>query len=121
MDYLDDLLKSLLTLGPEMLTCLAMIALGYLLRVVPSFPNKWIPMVCILGAPILYPLLISDGQIAPTVKNPIVLKVLIGFLLGVLSWFGHDKVLSKVEDRIPFLKGLLSRAESKASEQPKEP
>jgi len=116
-DYLDDLMKSLTTLGPEALTVCVMIALGYVLRLVPKFPNAWIPVACILGAPCIYPFLTSPGRVSPDVQHPIVRIILTGFLIGFLAWILHDKVLAHIEDKVPFLKGLLARADASGSKR----
>ena len=112
MDYLEDILKVITNLGPEALTVAVMIALGYVLRILPAFPNKLIPYVCIFGAPFIYPFLTNPGRVAPDVQHPIVRCVITGFLLGAVAWFSHNKVLAHIENKIPGLKGLLNRPDS---------
>lgn len=117
MDYLNDLLKVITGLGPEAKTGAVMIALGYVCRILPKFPNKLIPYVCILGAPFLYPVLTNAGRVSPEVKNPIVLMVTNGFLIGTVAWALHDKLLARIEDHIPILKGLLARGDDKPEQE----
>lgn len=100
--------KYILALGPEALTIVAIIALGYIPRFVtwekdgPESPWKgklrdFIPLFCILVGPVVYPFLGDPGKISFTTANPVVAQVLIGLVLGVLAWALHDQVISRIE------------------------
>lgn len=111
MEYLDELVKTLGKMGPEAFCIVACIAVGYVVRLIPAIPNKWIPAVCILVAPLIYPFMTSPGRVSPDSESPMVRIVMTGLILGVLAFILHDKVIAKLEDRVPFLKGLLARSD----------
>ncbi len=87
MDYLDDILKTIASLGPEAFT---------IPRILP-ITNKVIPWVCICLAPFVYPMLTNPGRVAPDVKYPLAREIATGFLLGLLAWIAHDKAIKHFE------------------------
>src|SRR3990167_1605090 len=119
MDYLNDILKSIGTLGQEMLMALGCIAIGYVVRMLPGIPNKAIPYICIFAPLFIYPFLTNPGRVSPDVQNPIVRIELTALLIGVLAWILHDKVIAHVEDKLeqkfPKLMKPLVEADEKDS------
>jgi hypothetical protein len=107
MDFVSDLFSQLTALGPEMLVALIVIVLGYVLRFIPAVPNRFIPLACIVLGGILYPLLAPLPKADLAVRHPMTRLALIGILIGFLAWIGHNKFLKPIEDKVPFLKGLL--------------
>ena len=102
LDFVSDLSKQLLNVGPELLLGLGAIALGYALQLIPTFPNKWIPAVCIFSPAIVYPFLAECGKCPYDVRYPFVRFVLIGLLIGVAAWALHNQVLKRlIDDRFP--------------------
>jgi|SRR3990167_5385402 len=108
MEYLNDAIKQLLALGPEALLICVVIALGYVLKRVPLIPNKTIPAACLLLGAGIYPLITSPGQAPPDIKFPIVREIMLGLLIGFIAWIIHNKLLKRIEERVPWLKGVLS-------------
>jgi hypothetical protein len=107
MDFLSDLFSQLTALGPEMLVALIVIVLGYVLRWIPQFPNRLIPIACIFLGGILYPLLGPVPKPDAAIRHPMIRLVLVGILIGFISWVSHNKFLKPLEDKCPWLKGLF--------------
>jgi hypothetical protein len=107
MDFISDLFSQLTALGPEMLVALIVIVLGYVLRFIPAVPNRVIPLACIVLGGVLYPLLGPVPKPDAAIRHPMIRLALIGILIGFLAWIGHNKFLKPIEDKIPFLKGML--------------
>lgn len=111
MNYLEEAINTLSKLGPEMFTIVACIAFGYVIRLIPAIPNKWIPTFCILFAPIVYPFLTSTGRVSPDSVNPMMRIVLTGLVLGVLAFVLHDKVIWHLEKYIPGVRKILKHSD----------
>lgn len=107
MNYVEELVNTLSNLRPEMFCIVACIAVGYLVRITPVIPNKWIPSICIVVGAFVYPFLTSTGRVSPDSVNPLMRIVLTGLILGALSFAIHDQVLSKLERYIPGLRKVL--------------
>ena len=114
MEYLEDIIKTVGNLGPEALVMVAMLAFGYVLRIVPRFPNNWIPLSCLLFTLVCYPLLSNPGRVSFDAEHPLIRMELTALVLWVCAWLAQTKVLSKIEDKIPWLKGLLATVDAKA-------
>ena len=108
MDFLNDAISQLLALGPEALLVLVVIALGYVLKRVPVIPNKVIPAACLLCGAMIYPLITSPGKAPPDIRYPIVREIMLGLLIGFIAWMIHNKLLKRIEDKLPWLKGVLT-------------
>lgn len=114
MDYLNELINTLSGLGPEMFCIVACIAVGYVVRLIPVIPNKWIPAICILVAPVIYPFLTNPGRVSPDSQMPMTRIVLTGLVLGVAAFVLHDKVIVHIERYIPgFGKAIKQADETK--------
>lgn len=111
MNYLEEAINTLSKLGPEMFCIVACIAAGYVIRIIPAIPNKWIPSVCILIAPCIYPFLTNTGRVSPDSVNPMMRIVLTGLILGVLAFAIHDQALSRLEKYIPGLRKVLQQSD----------
>lgn len=111
MNYIEELVNTLAKLGPEMFCIVACIAVGYVIRLIPAIPNKWIPAVCILFAPCVYPFLTSPGRVSPDSVNPMVRIILTGLILGVIAFALHDQVLARIEKYIPGLRKVLQTSD----------
>lgn len=114
MNYIEELVNTLSKLGPEMFCIVACIAAGYVIRLIPVISNKWIPPVCILIAPCIYPFLTSFSRVSPDAVDPRMRIILTGLVLGVMAFILHDKVIAKIEDKIPgFGKALKQSDDTK--------
>lgn len=108
MDYLNDAANQLLALGPEALLGLVCIAICYGLKVWRWFPKRLLPLACLCLGAVFYPLITSPGQAPPDIRYPIIREVMLGGLIGFIAWIVHNKLLKKIEERIPWLKGWLN-------------
>lgn len=111
MNYLEEAINTLSKLGPEMFCIVACIAVGYVIRLIPSIPNKWIPLACIIVAPVVYPFLTSPGRVSPDSVNPLMRIILTGLILGVLAFALHGQVLARLEKYIPGVRKILQQSD----------
>ena len=111
MNYLEEIVNTLSKLGPEMFCVVACIAFGYVIRLIPAIPNKWIPAACILFAPLVYPFLTSPGRVSPDSVNPLVRIILTGLVLGVGAFGLHHHVIAHIESKIPGFRKVLQRSD----------
>lgn len=96
-NYVSGAAEYLLGAGPAVITVVACLALGYLLKATP-FPNKYIPPFVWLGGAVLYPLLESPAKAPPSVSHPMVLFAIVGLVLGIGSWVIHRTILRRFLD-----------------------
>lgn len=105
MKQLIDALNQIVNLPAVALAPLFCISLGYMLRFLKTFNNDRIPIACWLAGGVVYPLL--AGWPAPA--NPLMVQigipfgaiarnVIIGLILGFVSWLFHNQVLKRIED-----------------------
>lgn len=106
IDVLDPIINQLISLkGPKQIIVF-LIMFGYLLKMIPSFPNVLIPIAnCFVLGPALSVLLLgwpTNGEIAPTVRYPEIAAwaqaYQTGLLLGCIAWISHGLILRKVID-----------------------
>lgn len=107
MDYFNDILTELLKLKGQGLVLAFCIALGYILKLTPIFPNGYIPHAVIAFGAGLNPCIIGRGNVEPDVSNPIAHLVLQGFLIGVAAFALHHLVISKLEEKFKAFTGKL--------------
>lgn len=100
MESVEKLFANLLTLGPEMLLFVALIGLGYTLKLVPMVNNGVIPLINAAVAVVVYPMLRQPASAPFWVRSPVVYFMVVGFVIFVASWILHNKVLKIVEDRL---------------------
>lgn len=74
------------------------IALGYLLKTIAAFPNKYIPLVvvvfCTVGFLIIAPARPADMALRIYLGR----NFLIGFIIGFLAWTFHAQILKRWVD-----------------------
>lgn len=103
LDSIDSFLKildNIQGLSAAALVALSCIVVGYALRFIKRFPNDGIPVVVILwGA--LAMLFIADPR-ATTMPARIwtARNIMVGLIIGALSWLVHKIVLSRIENLI---------------------
>ena len=114
MDKLDDiltqateLLSKLYGLPGGLLVLLSCLVVGYFLRIWKAFPNSAIPVVVVLWGPVFNMLIADPLADKLTIRIWLVKNFLVGVVIGGLAWLVHNKLLSRIEDKIPFLKGWL--------------
>jgi len=97
MEYLNDIIKTIASLGPEVFTVVLVVGVSYIPRILPV-TNKVIPWLCVcVFGPAAYPMLNSPGRVSPEVRFPLLREIFTGFLLGLIAWILHDKVISRFE------------------------
>ena len=107
MDFINDLFAQLLDAKAEMLVGVLCIVVGYVCRKVAVFPNRFIPLVCLVVGGIAYPLIVPTGQISYATSHPDVRSVIIGLIIGFMVWTLHKALLKPLEEKLPWLKGFL--------------
>ena len=106
-DQVQDSTNWLMNCGAVPFTVAACIIIGYAFRLIPIFPNKWIPTVCIVIGSILFPLLNPK----PSSETSVAFyshAIVGGIFLGLVAWLLHDKFISKNENKIPVLGKVLT-------------
>ena len=125
VDSTLGVLDTLYGLPGNALVALTCIVLGYVLRLVRKFPNEGIPLACILWGMVCNPLVADPASAGQSIRIWIVRNILVGAIVGAVSWLSHKLILSKLESRIPILGGLLAAADSAADattrDNPNEP
>ena len=95
--YVSGTAEYLMGAGPAVVIVVACIGLGYILKALP-FPNRYIPPSIWLAGGIIFPILAPPGSAPNTVRNPALLFVIIGVVMGLLSWIIHRTILKKFLD-----------------------
>ena len=96
---ITDSTNALLNLGAAPFTFVAVIIVGYVFRFIPPFPNKWIPFVCVIVAPVIFCMLNPQ---ASSITNKVFYthSIVGGLFIGIAAWLVHDKFISQWEDKI---------------------
>lgn len=115
MQQLIDFLNSLWGAPAFIMVGLACLVFGYVLRLIPVFPNKWIPATVILIIGPVFQLLMAEALTKGEVLRVWWAKNFIeGLVMGFLVWITHDKLISRFESSIPILGNLLARTDPPA-------
>lgn len=106
------------------LTIVVCLALGYVLKFSPAFLNSRIPLVVCVAGGLFYSFIAPTAPANPLIVQesvPLSVRIRtlgIGLVLGVVSWFIHNKVLKRVEDSdwlakwMPPLSQMLGQAKT---------
>ena len=111
METLEQFIVQITSLHGPTAVVFCIIMAGYALKMVPVFPNRFIPLVSFLLGPPLTLFLVAwptTGSMEPGIRWPEiaawVTSVIQGFLLACLAWVSHAKVLrTLIDDKIPAL------------------
>lgn len=111
MELLQKFIIQVTTLQGPTAVVFFIIMLGYALKMVPDFPNRFIPLISFMVGPPLTLILVawpSVGSMEPGIRWPEVAawatSLIQGFLLACLAWISHAKVLRKlIDEKIPAL------------------
>lgn len=87
------------------------IAIGYIWKNIHVLPNRFIPLIVMLSGSILNPLLYWPNNTKDAVR-----LLVIGFIIGFVSWIFHKLVLKKIEDKF----GVKLDDDTQFIEKPKE-
>lgn len=121
MDWITELNDQLIGAPAVALVVLGCIAIGYALRLARKFPNDAIPLTVIIAGSALFMLLAPDRTNGMQMRVWLTRNFLIGLILGFLAWRIHARGLKQLEDKIPFLKGILSTDAEAAPPPPPNP
>lgn len=96
--FIEGLIKRIIALDPAMLVFVFCIALGYILKSLPKFPNERIPYVCMGLPPVFYPLMVWNGFDVRKIASDIALAI----IFAALAWGAHKLVLKRLVDAKVF-------------------
>lgn len=83
------------------ITFIGCLLLGYFLKMVPMFPNKFIPLVNVIAGPLLFLAMEMDK---PTqIAHPAVMHAIVGTGIGMTAWVVHRTILRKWLDPKLFI------------------
>lgn len=117
---LQDIITILKGLGPESLTVIVVIALGYVVRGSP-IQNRFIPTILPLLGAIFYALVASPVGVEPEIRNPELKLAGFGLVLGVIGWAAHHLVIARIEDKLVAWKERKSTTPPDVIPETKEP
>ena len=96
---IQDASNWLWNLGAAPFTVASCIIVCYLFRFMPFFPNKYIPLICILTGAIVFPFL-NPHPTSITMTAFVIHSIVGGLFLGIVAWLIHDKFIQNIEDKI---------------------
>lgn len=110
---ITDFVSWAMNLGAAPFTVLIALAFGYVLRLIPRFPNGWIPVTVIVFTTIAFPL-IARHHADDTTFQYVIRTVFMGMVIGLGTVGLHERFISKIEDKFPLLGKLLSATKDKS-------
>ena len=110
-EIIDPLINYVTTLNGPSSVIVFLVMLGYVLKMLPWFPNKHIPLSNFIVGPVLTLFLVdwpSPETMPPAVRFPETAAWLTaiqrGFLLACVAWISHAKILrGLIDDKVPAL------------------
>lgn len=106
-DNLTHSLDSIYGLPGAALTLLFCLGIGYFLKMVSLFPNKYIPVVVVAWG-IIWNILLRPPPANDMAMWQHYLRLgAVGFLIGLVASIAYDKFLKPLESRWPWLKDFL--------------
>lgn len=121
MDQILNFLHSLYGLPGYALAGIACLLVGYGCKISEWFPNRRIPLIMMPAGALFNWLLALPRVPEQPVRLYIAQNVIIGALIGALAWLVHDQLLKQIEEKIPFLGRLLSKANGTTPPAPTTP
>jgi RsiW-degrading membrane proteinase PrsW (M82 family) len=95
------LIWQLIQVKAAIITVLAVVILGYCLKLVPQVLNQRIPLYIIITASVLY---YGMTDPAPKTHQDIILTFVLGLFIGVVAWQFHAQLLKRfVDSKLPLL------------------
>lgn len=73
----------------SLLVIAAWMVMAYVMEIWPSFPSRWIPICCIFGGALTYPLFCKLETVPPEFPIPMAVLVVNGLISGLLAWNVH--------------------------------
>ncbi len=100
---MENALNEVLALKGQALVGAVCLIAGYILKMTPAFPNRYIPHLVILFGGGLNPCIIGRGNVSPDINNPVAHLVLQGLVIGACAFAAHHLVIGRIEARIRAL------------------
>ena len=97
------------------------IALGYLLKGISVFQNRFIPLAVVIASTTLFMLLAPERDAATPLRIWLTRNFIIGFILGFVAWATHKLIFQHVEDKVPGLKQWISQDDKESNPPPQTP
>lgn len=120
--HILDFIWSLVQIQPAALVYIAVIVLGYVLKLSPEIDNRTIPRWTIPISAIVYLSLCIPPQMAGdglSIIRYMITTLILGCAVGLVAWATHAWGLRYIEDRLPVLgPALKSLRESEESTNP---
>jgi len=105
---------SLVQINPAVLAVLAALFVGYVLKLIPSFPNQRIPLLTISVSAGAYLFLCVPPADAHADKASffryLIATLILGCVIGMFAWLFHAQLLKRIEQKIPFVGDALKDA-----------
>lgn len=116
LEDISALNEQLYGLPGGVLTFVLCLGVGLIGKIMEDFPNRWIPRLVLVAGPLWFCLLAPGKDAAVHWPAYIARNIAVGFIVAVLAWFFHHKVLSHLEDwlstKFPSVGKLLGPDES---------
>lgn len=116
-----DFLRSLYGLPATALTAIFCLAVGYIVRFIKTVDNKWIPLIVVHVGAALNLILAEPMDAGEISRHWWARNIAIGYIIGLITWLLHNKVLKQYEDKIPFLGPLLAALDADQPDEPDKP
>jgi hypothetical protein len=109
MDTIIKLNDQLMGAPAGVLVIFLSIALGYLLKGIRVFENRFIPLAVVIASTVLFMLLSPTRAVDTPLRIWLTRNFIIGFILGFVAWALHKLVLQHIEDNIPGLNQWIAQ------------
>ena len=104
-DFIKSLFDRVFASAPPLYLFFSLIALGYALKLIQTFPNPRIPLVLLVVSVIAFPLMNlgkDHGAMPPNwlpVVGTVIRDVLGGVIIHVVAWLFHNQVMKRFVDK----------------------
>lgn len=100
IDHIVALLNKLYGLPAVALVAFSCLVVGYILRYIKAFHNSGIPVVVVLWGGLAMSLVADSRATTMPLRVWIVRNVLVGLIVGFLTWLVHRYAIKRLEDFI---------------------
>lgn len=113
-----DAMGSLYGAPGYVIVFLSTIVFGYVLRAIKRFPNAGIPVAVVLWGAVCNIMLADVYSPPASLRLWLTKNLLIGFIIGFVSWSFHKVFLKRFEEKLPWLKGAFESTDQYKADQP---
>ena len=102
-----QLFINLIQMQPCILSVCFSLFVGYVLKLIPSYPNSRIPVAAIGASIVAYLILcvppagVHDSPI--NLIRYLLATLIIGCMVGMFAWMFHAQLLKRFEEKLPFI------------------